>query len=314
MEPVLQIKGVSISFTRYSGGLRQRTLPVIRDLSLTVRPGQVVAVVGASGSGKSLLAHGILGLLPYNSRMEGEILYEGAPLTASRAAKLRGKEIALVPQGVTYLDPLMKVGAQLCRGRRDAKTKARYRAALQRYGLGPETEGLYPFELSGGMARRVLIASAVAEQPRLIIADEPTPGLDARAAARILGHFKELAEEGAGVLLITHDLELALTIADRVTVFYAGETMEEAAAADFRDPARLRHPFTRALWNAAPGNGFRPLAGSQPYPGTVTKGCPFAAQCGRCRADCTAMETIPLRPLRGGMVRCLHPDAKEEEV
>ncbi len=314
MEPVLQIKGVSISFTQYSGGLQQAELPVIRDLSLTVRPGQVVAVVGASGSGKSLLAHGILGLLPYNSRMEGEILYEGAPLTASRAAKLRGKEIALVPQGVTYLDPLMKVGAQLCRGRRDAETKARYRAALQRYGLGPETEELYPFELSGGMARRVLIASAVAEQPRLIIADEPTPGLDARAAARILGHFKELAEEGAGVLLITHDLELALTIADRVTVFYAGETMEEAAAADFRDPARLRHPFTRALWNAAPGNGFQPLAGSQPYPGTVTKGCPFAAQCGRCRADCTAAQSIPLRPLRGGMVRCLYPDAKEGEA
>ena len=105
MEPVLQIKGVSISFTQYSGGLQQAELPVIRDLSLTVRLGQVVAVVGASGSGKSLLAHGILGLLPYNSRMEGEILYEGAPLTASRAAKLRGKEIALVPQGVTYLDP-----------------------------------------------------------------------------------------------------------------------------------------------------------------------------------------------------------------
>ncbi len=123
MEPVLQIKGVSISFTQYSGGLQQAELPVIRDLSLTVRPGQVVAVVGASGSGKSLLAHGILGLLPYNSRMEGEILYEGAPLTASRAAKLRGKEIALVPQGVTYLDPLMKVGAQLCRGRRDAGNK-----------------------------------------------------------------------------------------------------------------------------------------------------------------------------------------------
>lgn len=306
MKPVLQIKEVSISFTQYSGGLRQQALPVIRDLSLTVRTGQVVAVVGASGSGKSLLAHGILGLLPYNSHMKGEILYKGMPLTASRAATLRGKEIVLVPQGVTYLDPLMKVGAQLCRGCRDAETKMRYRAALARYGLGPESEEMYPFELSGGMARRVLIASAVAEQPRLIIADEPTPGLDAYAASRLLGHFKELAEEGAGVLLITHDLELALTIADRVTVFYAGETMEEAAAADFREPARLRHPFTRALWDAAPGNGFQPLAGSQPYPGTVTKGCPFVAQCERCHADCTAA-TIPLRPLRGGMVRCLHP-------
>lgn len=312
MEPILQIKGLSISFTQYSGGLRQTKLPVIQDLSLSIRQGEVVAVVGASGSGKSLLAHGILGLLPYNSHMEGEILYEGTPLTASRAEKLRGKEIALVPQGVTYLDPLMKVGAQLCRGRRDAQTKARCRAALARYGLGPETEDLYPFELSGGMARRVLIASAVIEQPQLIIADEPTPGLDARAAARILGHFRELAGEGAGVLLITHDLELALTIADRVTVFYAGQTMEEADAQDFAHPARLRHPFTKALWNAVPQNGFVPLAGSQPYPDMTLTGCPFAGQCANRRPDCGAAETIPLRSLRGGMVRCLHPEAEEE--
>ena len=266
MEPVLQIKGVSISFTQYSGGLRQRTLPVIRDLSLTVRPGQVVAVVGASGSGKSLLAHGILGLLPYNSRMEGKILYEGAPLTAKRAAKLRGKEIALVPQGVTYLDPLMKVGAQLCRGRRDAETKARYRAALQRYGLGPETEELYRFELSGGMARRVLIASAGAEQTRLIIADEPTPGLDARAAARVSsGISKELAEEGAGVLLITHDLELALTIADRCDGVLRRETMEEAAAAAVSRPRAAAAPVHPRAVECRAGQRLPPLMGSQPY-------------------------------------------------
>lgn len=129
MEPILQIKGLSISFTQYSGGLRQTKLPVIQDLSLSIRQGEVVAVVGASGSGKSLLAHGILGLLPYNSHMEGEILYEGTPLTASRAEKLRGKEIALVPQGVTYLDPLMKVGAQLCRG---AEMHKQRRAAAPR--------------------------------------------------------------------------------------------------------------------------------------------------------------------------------------
>ena len=308
MEPILQIEHVSIDFIQYDRGIRRRRLPVIRDLCLDILPGQITAVVGASGSGKSLLAYSILGILPYNSRMEGRILYDGELLTPKRAEKLRGKEIALIPQGVTWLDPLMKVGAQLRKGRNDAETKEKCRQALRRYGLGEDTEELYPFELSGGMARRVLIASAVIEKPRLIIADEPTPGLDARAAARILGHFRELAEEGAGVLFITHDLELALTVADRVAVFYAGETIEEADAADFSDEARLRHPFTRALWNAVPSRKFRPIPGAQPYPGTVSEGCPFAGQCGKCRAECRRAENIPLEPFEGGMVRCLYPE------
>ena len=104
---------------------------------------------------------------------------------------------------------------------------------------------MYPFELSGGMARRVLIASAVAEKPRLVIADEPTPGLDERTAVRILGHFRELADEGTAVLLITHDLRLALTIADQVTVFYNGETIEKASPEDFQDIRRLKLPLQR---------------------------------------------------------------------
>ena len=185
MEPILQIEHLSITFTQYSRGARRRELPVIRDLSLSLSPGEVTAVVGASGSGKSLLAHAILGLLPYNSRREGSILYKGQELTPRRLEKLRGREIALVPQGVTYLDPLMKVGPQLTQGRRDIDTRRRAQKALSRYGLGPGTERLYPFQLSGGMARRVLMASAVMESPQLIIADEPTPGLDAQAAGRL---------------------------------------------------------------------------------------------------------------------------------
>ena len=257
MEPILKIEHLSVSFTQYDRGARRRQLHVVKDLSLAVMPGQIAAVVGASGSGKSLLAHSILGILPYNSRAEGTILYDGDPLTQKRAKALRGREIFLIPQGVTYLDPLMKVGPQLRKGRKDAGTEERYRAALLRYGLGPETEELYPFELSGGMARRVLIASAVTEKPRLIIADEPTPGLDARSAKRILGHFRELADEGAGILFITHDLELALTVADEVTVFYEGETIEQAKAADFEKVENLRHSYTRALWHAMPEHGFR---------------------------------------------------------
>ena len=309
MDPILQVDRLSISFTQYGRGLRRRTLPVIRDLSLSLLPGQVTAVVGASGSGKSLLAHAILGLLPYNSRTEGTILYRGEPLTRRRAEALRGREIVLIPQGVTYLDPLRKVGPQVRRGRRDAAARAESRDILARYGLGAETEDLYPFELSGGMARRVLIASAVAGHPRLIVADEPTPGLDARAAGRILGHFRELAEEGAGVLFITHDLELALTIAHRVLVLYAGETVEEAEAADFAAGA-LRHPYTRALWAALPQNGFAPIPGTQPYPGEIPRGCQFAPRCPWCRPPCRE-GAVPYTALRGGAVRCRFPEGGE---
>ena len=238
--------------------------------------------------------------------MEGEIRYDGELLTPERVEALRGREIVLIPQGVTYLDPLMKVGPQIRRGKRSPEARAKSRSVLERYGLGAETEELYPFELSGGMARRVLISTAVMETPRLVIADEPTPGLDARAAGRILGHFREIADAGAGMLLITHDLELALTIADRVVVFYAGETVEEADAADFA-AGRLRHPYTRALWRALPQNGFMPIPGAQPYPGEIAGGCLFAPRCPHCRPACRAA-AVPYRAADGGRVRCLYPE------
>lgn len=300
MSPLLSVEHLPISFIQYDRGTSRRILPAIRDLDLTIDRGQVAAVVGSSGSGKSLLAHGILGILPYNAHMEGSITYDGAPLTPKRAAALRGREIVLVPQSVGYLDPLMKVGPQV------GRDKKAVRAVLNRYGLGPETEGLYPFQLSGGMARRVLISTAVAASPALVIADEPTPGLDARAAGRILGHFRELADAGAGVLLITHDLELALTIADKVAVFYAGETVEEAPAGDFDRLEDLRHPYTRALWRALPQHGFHPIPGTQPYPGALPEGCPFAPRCPKRTAECGG--EVPYRPLDGGFVRCLHPE------
>ena len=312
MEPILQIEHLSVYFTQYERGFRKKQLATVKDLSLEIAPGQIVAVVGASGSGKSLLAHSILGILPYNSHVEGTIRYAGQMLTAERAKELRGREIFLIPQGVTYLDPLMKVGAQIRKGRKDQEIRRRSRAALERYGLGADTEELYPFELSGGMARRVLIASAVTEKPRLIIADEPTPGLDARAAKRILSHFRELADDGAGVLFITHDLELALSVADVVTVFYAGETIEQAGTEDFACVENLRHPYTCALWHAMPEHGFKAVEGTQPYAGTVQTGCPYAAQCPICEDDCRAEGQIPLTAYKGGAVRCLHPEKGEK--
>lgn len=305
MQNILRVEGLSLSFTQYTTGLHQHELTVLHDLSLTVSSGQVVAVVGASGSGKSLLAHAILGLLPYNSHMSGRILYAGQPLTQKRAQTLRGQEIVLVPQGTTCLDPLMQIGTQIRRGSRTAEAVQKCREGLKRYGLGPETEQMYPFELSGGMARRVLIATAAMERPRLVVADEPTPGLDARSAKRMLGHFRELAEAGAAVLFITHDLELALTVADQIVVLYAGETIEQTT------PDRLRHPYTRALWQALPQNGFHTLPGTQPYPGEITQGCQFAPRCPICRADCRKRAHIPYRQTDTGHIRCLY-DGEDE--
>lgn len=301
---LLEVSHLSISFTQYERGFRQTELPVIQDLSLTVQEREMVAVVGSSGSGKSLLAHGILGILPYNASLGGRILYRGEELDQKRKEELRGREIVLVPQSVSYLDPLMKIGSQVRKGRADEEAKTRSRGILKRYGLEEKTEQLYPFELSGGMTRRILISTAVMETPRLVIADEPTPGLHISAAKRVLGHFREIADEGAGVLLITHDLELALEVADRIVVFYAGTTVEEAAVSDFKQEETLRHPYTRALYRAMPQHGFQSVAGVQPYVKDLPKGCPYGPRCQRKTMACEG--DIPWIQIRNGWVRCTY--------
>lgn len=300
--PLLEVKNLSVSFRMYSEGLAQRDLQVIRGLSVTVRAGEILAVAGSSGSGKSLLAHAVLGLLPRNAAVSGELLYGGVPLTPARQKQLRGKELALVPQSVEYLDPLMRVGAQVIgpHGRRE-----RQRSVFQKYGLAERVARLFPFQLSGGMARRVLLSTAVTGDAKLIIADEPTPGLSRELAETTMSHFRALADGGCGVLLITHDIDLALSCADRLAVFYAGTTVETTPVQDFRrGPQALRHPYTKALWQAMPQNGFRPAPGTQPYPGALPEGCLYAPRCpiktGRC-ADAPAMRT-----LRGGEVSCFH--------
>ena len=136
----------------------------------------------------------------------------------------------------------------------DVSVKEKCLAVLKRYGLAPDIRGKYPFQLSGGMTRRVLISTAVMEKPKLVIADEPTPGLHLEAATRVMGHFREMADDGAGVLLITHDLELALLTADRVIVLYGGRVVEETDAAAFQDERNLKHPYTKALFRSMPKN------------------------------------------------------------
>ncbi|MCI8333210.1 MAG: ABC transporter ATP-binding protein [Lachnospiraceae bacterium] len=301
---ILEIQGMSVSFDQYAHGFSKTTLEVIRDLDVKVREGEMVAVVGSSGSGKSLLAHGILGILPYNAALGGKMLYQGEELTQERKERLRGNEIVLVPQSVAFLDPLMKIGPQIRKGKKDPASRARLDRIFEGYHLKKEVQDLYPFELSGGMNRRVLVSTAMMGEPKLVIADEPTPGLHIKMVRRVMEHFRELADRGAGVLLITHDLEQALAVADRVAVFYAGTTVEDAPVSDFRQEETLRHPYSKALWQAMPQNGFRFIPGTQPYVKEMPEGCPFAPRCTQCTEQCRG--EIPFRELRGGRVRCLH--------
>ena len=261
---ILEIQNLSISFQQYDKGFGRTDLDVIRDLNVTVHEGEMVAVVGSSGSGKSLLAHGILGILPYNGAIGGTILYDGEELTQKRKEELRGNEIVLVPQSVAFLDPLMKIGPQIRKGKKDPESKEKLNRIFEGYHLKQEVQELYPFEMSGGMNRRVLVSTAMMGNPRLVIADEPTPGLHMKMVRRVMSHFRELADQGAGVLLITHDLEQALEVADRVAVFYAGTTVEDADVKDFAREETLRHPYSKALWRALPQNGFQLSAGHSP--------------------------------------------------
>ncbi|KKG75238.1 peptide ABC transporter ATP-binding protein [Methanosarcina mazei] len=263
--------------------------------------------MGSSGSGKSLLAHAILGILPPNAILNGKIEYNGMQLTQEKKEEIRGKEIALVPQSVTYLDPLMRVSDQVIGCVEEEKAglmKKLQREIFQRYGLKPDVERMFPHELSGGMTRRVLVSTAVIGSAKLVIADEPTPGLDEKTLNETLYYLKDMANKGCAVIVITHDIEAALKISDKIAVFYAGTVLEVANAADFKnDGENLRHPYTRALWNALPQNKFQAIEGHQPMQDEVIDGCIFYDRCSKKKELCS--KGIPqFQNVNGGIVRC----------
>ncbi len=296
---LLSVENLSVEFRMYDEGApffqaQQRAVCVIEDLTLSVHEGEILALVGASGSGKSLLADTIMGLFESNATVKGTIWFDGKEQDAQSLAKLRGQGISLVPQSVAHLDPLMRVGKQVegfaqsssfankkapgskqdsrhsqgwaekRAARKELKAQQAERASRRRelfahYRLSEDVAQMYPHELSGGMARRVLLCCALMDNPRLIVADEPTPGLDLDLAVAAMQDFRNFANEGGSVLLITHDIELALQVADRVAVFKDGSVVEETSVESFKDPSFLRHPFTRALWHALPEHDFEPI-------------------------------------------------------
>ena len=309
-EPILKVKDLGISFSQYTNGLVRRDLNVIRNLDIEFYEGEILAVVGSSGSGKSLLAHAILGILPDNACTQGDIIYKGEILDEKRKEKLRGDEIVLIPQSVNYLDPLKKVGKQIKISIKDKDKKTQDEIVdnlFKKYNLDKKVKNYYPFQLSGGMARKVLLSTALASDSKVIIADEPTPGLDEESLNEVLKDFRDIADSGRAILMITHDIMAALKIADKVAIFYAGSTLEIANTSDFKQKeVELRHPYTKALYKALPNHDFVPIDDkTQPLPNELPKGCVFSDRCPLKDKNCE--NQVPkIREIRNGKVRCIH--------
>lgn len=307
MSKLLEVNNLSISFTQYVQGLNRHDSKVITDLTIDVDESEIVAILGSSGSGKSLLAHSILGILPYNSHVTGEIKYEGQILDQELKEKLRGDEICLIPQSVNFLDPLMKVAEQAigeCRDENEHKEKKlRQREIFDKYGLDESVDDLYPFELSGGMARKVLLSTALVGNPKLLIADEPTPGLDSKSVKETIEDIRNLKENGKGVLLITHEIDVALKTADRIAIFYSGYVIEINTVENFKNAENVLHPYSKALINSLPRNGFNLTEGVQPL--DEVPGCPYYENC-PIRLDKCEKNKPELIDHEGVMIRCFN--------
>jgi oligopeptide/dipeptide ABC transporter ATP-binding protein len=309
--PVLEMAGFNVDL-----GPLGRRVRVVEDLSLTIHSGRITCVVGESGSGKSVTAMALMRLLTpgqYSIRAE-QLRFEGqdiAALDERGMTRLRGNRMAMVFQEpMTSLNPVFTIGDQIGEALRvhhglsAAAARARALAALRQVQIPAAEKRLdaYPHQLSGGMRQRVMIAMALACEPALLIADEPTTALDVTIQAQILSLLADLrAAHGTGILFITHNLGVVAEIADEVAVMYAGRIVERAPAASLF--ADAQHPYTLALLAAMPAltgtsDRLEPIPGRMPAPGEMPAGCRFAPRCPFAAARCA--ETPPLRTLAPG--------------
>jgi peptide/nickel transport system permease protein len=311
---VLDLRGLTVEIGTPQGKVRP-----VRDVSLMIRPGETLALVGESGSGKSLTALAVAGLLPGAARVaEGVALLEGTDLLRlpeERLRALRGSRIAMVFQDPgSSLNPVHTVGAQIAeaiRAHRPLSAAAAWNEAerlMGRVGIPDPARRLraYPHELSGGMRQRVMIAIAIANDPALLIADEPTTALDVTIQAQVLELLADLRRErGLGLLFITHSLPVVAEIADHVAVMYAGEIVEGGPTAEVF--ARPFHPYTRALLESAPvedGPAPKGIPGNVPAPVFATDACPFAPRCALREDACEAAHPALLSVAPGRQSRC----------
>jgi peptide/nickel transport system permease protein len=314
---VLAVRDLTVEFATPSG-----PLTVVTEVSFDVRPGEVVGLVGESGCGKSVTSAAIMRLIasPPGRILSGEVLFDGRDLLSlsfDEMRDIRGNDIAMVFQDpMSSLNPAFTIGNQLIEAirlhRSVSKSEAADRATelLDLVGIPDARSRLddYPHQLSGGMRQRVLIAMALVNDPKLLIADEPTTALDVTVQAQILELLKRLQQElGMAMVFVTHDLGVVADLCDRVVVMYAGEVVEQAPVHElFANP---RHPYTRALLGAIPqaaskGGRLPSIPGVVPVPSRWPVGCRFAERCVFATEVC-AIAAVPLEAVGDRLVRCV---------
>lgn len=325
--PLLEIKDLKVKFPS-----RKKTLTAVDGINLTIHPGEIVGVVGESGSGKSVMSQSILRLREYDSAVEyeGEILFEGKnilKLSQSEMRNIRGNRIAVIFQDpMTSLSPVHTIGKQLSevlilhKGMSKAQAKERCIELLGLTGI-PNPENClrkYPFELSGGMQQRVMIAMALACEPSLLIADEPTTALDVTIQEQILELIAELNRKlGMSVLFITHDLGAMAQLCHSVRVMYLGNLVEEAATEElFENPM---HPYTQGLLSCIPrldskrGEPLHVISGVVPPLSNVPEGCHFCTRCPYADARCKTENPASAEVRPGHKVKCWKYISGEEK-
>jgi peptide/nickel transport system ATP-binding protein len=317
IQPLVEIRDLSVAFTG-----RDATVSAVNGVSLTVMPGEVVCLIGESGSGKSVTMRAMMGLLPKRrARISGHIRvaeHDILALPERRLAELRGSLMSMIFQEpMTALDPVYTIGQQIAEAvqRHAHATRqaamARALALLQLVKVPSPERRLkaYPHELSGGMRQRAMIAIALACQPALLLADEPTTALDATVQIQVLILLRKLQQEfGMGLVFVTHDLGVAAQIADRIAVMYAGRIVEEGSARDVL--LNPRHPYTigmlsSTLQGRVRGRDIEAIPGSPPDMRALPPGCSFAPRCRFAAAECRATAPVQISVTAGHHVSCL---------
>jgi peptide/nickel transport system ATP-binding protein len=314
---VLSVRDLRVTY-RTKGG----DVPAVRGVGFDIERGQVLGLAGESGCGKSTIAGAILRLHAPKTKIEGEILLDGSDVLSLKPGRLRAVRwtgASIIFQGALHaLNPVRRIGDQVVEAitvhKLAGEREARVRTAelLEEVGLPSRRIDDYPHELSGGQKQRVMIAMALACNPSLVIADEPTTALDVMVQAQVLQLLKSLQRElGLAMLFITHDLSVLVEVADRIAIMYAGEIIEEGPAeAVFREPA---HPYTKALAGAFPAIGdlrFRGkpsgLGGDPPDPQHIPSGCPFHPRCAEVVAACPTLDVELWKAGDDRRAACIH--------